>query len=281
LLNVKVLFWVLDLYPDAVWCGTNIKEKNIVLSFWKLVNKCSFKKADFIISLSNTMIKETKKYLPSSDQNKFVQIPTWVDPEKFYPLDRKKNPLLTELNLAGKFIVLYSGNIGATHDLNFLPELANSLKSHKNIVFLIVGSGSGLKNLTRKACCCNNVAFLPPQPFESLNNLLSLGHIAIVSQKYGTGGVSMPSKTYYYMACGCAIMGVVPLDSGVKDVVREYKCGFCCGHADITKMKNFILNCRHKRSILEKFSNNSRLAVEKRFNLEKCSKKFIQLISRL
>lgn len=281
--HARVVYWVLDLYPDALWCGLNISKNSLVPVVWSFVNKITFRSSDFLISLSESMCNALSRYLREVDQKKVVQIPTWVDTNKFRPVNREGNELARQLGLGDKFVIIYSGNIGATHDLSFLPILAQNLAVHKNIRFLIVGSGSGLRELQNSCMTFENIIFLPPQPIDKLCETMSLGHVAIVSQGKSTGSVSMPSKTYYYMACGCSILGVVPADSGVNDVVKNFNCGACFlpGSNQVPLMADFIIGLMNKPKLLSEYRKNSLAAVDREFSSTVCLQSFIELIKTL
>jgi hypothetical protein len=54
----------------------------------------------------------------------------------------KSNPFVEENNLKGKFVVQYSGNIGATHNIESLICVAEILKDDIDILFQIIGRGT-------------------------------------------------------------------------------------------------------------------------------------------
>lgn len=279
--RARVIYWVLDLYPDALWCGLNMSKNSVTPLIWSFVNRITFRSADFLVSLSESMCNALSKYMRETDLKKIVKIPTWVDTNKFRPVNRVDNEIARQLGLSDKFVVIYSGNIGATHYLTFLPMLAQKLVVHKNIRFLIVGRGSGLSELQKSCEGLENIVFLPPQPIEKLCETMSIGHIAIVSQGKLTGSVSMPSKTYYYMACGCAILGVVPPDSGVSDVVKKYDCGICFSPEQVPLIADFIVKLMNNSNLLSRYSENSIKAVEREFSSIVCLRSFTRLLEIL
>ena len=91
----------------------------------------------------------------------------------------------------------------------------------------------------------------------------------------------MPSKTYYYMACGCAILGVVPPDSGVSDVVKKYDCGICFLPEQVPLMADFIVKLMNNSNLLSSYSENSIKAVEREFSSIVCLQSFTRLLEFL
>ena len=277
--GVDVTFWVLDLYPNALWCGTSVKERSIVPIFWKLLNRLTFVWANELVSLSNSMCNALKRYLPFFKHKNVHQISTWVNHLEFKPVPRGQNEVLKELNLYDRFVVLYSGNVGATHDLSFLPKLATHLIENERVVFLVVGRGQGCDILKKECEHLANVAFLPPQPIEKLGSTMSAGYVGLVSQGDNTGGISMPSKTYYYMACGCALMGVVPVDSGVRDVVERFECGRCFLKNEIKAMADFIRELAINEGLLRKYQANSRVAAANYYSRIRCVNLWVKILN--
>jgi hypothetical protein len=69
---------------------------------------------------------------------KIALIPNWSDDE-IEPTDRLNNSLLEKLNIGDRFIVLYSGNIGRTHGIEYLAQAAEKLINNQNIHFIVIG----------------------------------------------------------------------------------------------------------------------------------------------
>jgi hypothetical protein len=58
----------------------------------------------------------------------------WADPDEIKPISKSDNWWVKEQELKGKFIVLYSGNLGLCHDPGTLIETADELRDEKNSV---------------------------------------------------------------------------------------------------------------------------------------------------
>ena len=76
------------------------------------------------------------KYISINDIN---VVPLWTDSEFLKPIAKSNNNFLKDLGIETKFIVQYSGNLGRTHSVDVLVEMAHLMKTDKDIIFIIIG----------------------------------------------------------------------------------------------------------------------------------------------
>jgi colanic acid biosynthesis glycosyl transferase WcaI len=107
--------------------------------------KYSLNLADLIVALDRFMAKriEEKGILP----NKITILPPWShDRHVYYDIDGRER-FREEHQLAGKFVVMYSGNHSPCHPLTTVLEAANRLSDHERIAFCFVGGGAEFKKV--------------------------------------------------------------------------------------------------------------------------------------
>lgn len=84
---------------------------------------------------------------------KTVMINNWIDENEIYPLDENNEKVLAfkkKYGLDGKFVIMYSGNIGLYYDLENLMKVVERIKpgtktvDGREVVFAFVGAGSVL-----------------------------------------------------------------------------------------------------------------------------------------
>ena len=100
---------IFDVYPDAISNLGILSKKSLLFKLWSSANKKSFAKAKYVYTISEGMKSILKKY--GNDLEPEV-VSIWTDNFFLKPIDPLKNPFIKKYNLTGKFIVLYSGNIG-------------------------------------------------------------------------------------------------------------------------------------------------------------------------
>lgn len=130
-------------------------------------------------------------------------------------------------NLHGKFVVMYSGNIGRVHDFSAIVPLAAALASDTRIVFVFVGNGPRRAELAKAVArhALPNVRFLPPQPIERLSETLSAGDIHLITLRPGCEDFVFPSKLYGVAAVGRRAVVIGPKDNEAARIVSWFGFG--------------------------------------------------------
>jgi len=216
---------VYDTYPDAL-SNIGIKKTNWIYKKWTKWNEKLFAKAKKIVTLSDGMADRLSNYV---DRSKITVVPNWASKESFKPIDKKENPFVKEHGLEDKFIVLYSGNMGFTHNVGTLVEVANRLKENKQVHFMLVGDGKKKPELQQmvKVYGLNNCTFLDWQPADKLQYSLASADLGVITLNDETALVSVPSKTYNLLAVGAPLLCIAPKESEIANMVAQNGNGAC------------------------------------------------------
>ncbi len=130
--------------------------------------------------------------------------PNWSETARFRQVPRS-HALLERLGVpAGARVVLYSGNIGEKQGLELILDAAQAHVDLKDLVFLIVGQGTGKARLLDRVQRdgLRNVLFAPLQAYEDLPALLASADAHLVIQKRGVADAVLPSKLTNILAVG-------------------------------------------------------------------------------
>ena len=173
------------------------------------------------------MARTLRGHLRPEDPLNITVIPTWVDAEFIRPMNKAENPLIRRHGLEGRFVVMYCGNFGATHDLTSLIDAAELLLDCPDVFFVLIGGGTRVREVTASVAQrkLRNLALLPFQSSEHLPYWLAAADCAVVCLDEAFVGVSMPSKTYFAMAAGSALVAVSPPGTDLAAVVQAAGCG--------------------------------------------------------
>jgi glycosyltransferase involved in cell wall biosynthesis len=132
--------------------------------------------------------------------------------------------------LAGKFNVVFAGNIGPAQALDVVIDASAVLReSHPLVQFVIVGSGIDLERLRQRAAAQHavNVLFLPRRPVHAINAVLSRADALLVHLRDDElFSITIPSKTQAYLLAGKPIIMAVRGDAA--DLVRDSNAGLVC-----------------------------------------------------
>ncbi len=223
-----------DIHPDIL-IRTGRLKKGLVTGLWEIINRLIFRFADAVVVLGPRMAEHLRKH-KRVPQEKIYVIPNWSLGE-IEPLPRQ-NSFRETHKLGDALVVLYAGNMGILHNLEWLIESAAELKG-RNIKFVFVGEGEKRFFLEKQAeqKRLDNVLFLPYQEAETLNTMLCAADICVVALEPKAAGLAVPSKTYSILAAGRAILALASENDDLAAVVRQWKCGWVAQNsAEVTEI---------------------------------------------
>lgn len=271
----KFTLLLFDIYPDSLSEHNVVKEDSLIYTFWKKANKKVFSKASHIITLTEGMKNRAAQYV---DKRRITVIPIWTDNEFFKSIARNENIFVRQNKLQSKFIIMYSGNLGFTHNIEILVDLAAAFKK-QNVEVLIIGEGAKKALIKKKieTLGVNNCRLLPWQPMDMLPHSFSSAHIGVVSLGNEASTLSLPSKTFNLMSVGVPILGIANKESELASLIKKYSIGESFKSNDLRGMVDFVNELINDKERFEWFGNNSKLASQD-FTPEN-AKKIVDIVS--
>ncbi|MBC7381820.1 MAG: glycosyltransferase family 4 protein [Bacteroidia bacterium] len=259
-LKNKFSILIFDVYPDVLKIY-NINEGNWLYKFWGRQNKKIFAKAHRVYTIGEGMAKLVDAYM---SRNKMVIIPNWSGLTKLHSVSKENNPWIKRNILENKFIVQYSGNIGYTHNVEELVEIAKELKNEKDLIFLIIGRGEKVKLIQELITTyqLNNCLLMPFQADNELNYSLAAADLGVVLLDDKTSHVSIPSKIYNLQAVGVPLLGIASMDSELNKHIEQFHNGKCFPKNDKQGIIDFILNMKNHPDKQKLLSENSKIAAQ-------------------
>lgn len=254
----KIAYHVLiyDLYPEALVQAGLLNARHFIYRLWERSNSHVFTKANKIFTLSESMKEAVSVYAPSS---KVHIIHNWADTSYIHPLPRSHNKFLKKHNLHNKMVVMYSGNMGLTHDLESVVAAAELLKSYNEFVFVFIGDG-GKRLLLKQRVDerkINNVLFLPYQSATDFPMAMAAADIGVVTLGIGAEGISVPSKTYINLAAGVCLLAIAPVTSELSRLIREHDAGVICAPGSPEQVAAFLKQLLQDPTILDTYRRNA------------------------
>ena len=248
---------VMDLYPDALVNFGKIKKGSIFEKVAHSISRGTLRKAKNVVVIGRCMQRVLEK--DGIEPNRIVNIPNWVNETEVRCISKEENSLRKELNLSDKFICLYSGNIGISHNMNDLLEVAVELRAEEDIRFVIVGGGIKKAQLEqfRDEHQLENLMLLPYQPTSRLSESLGLGDFHFVSLRQNFSGLVVPSKAYGALAAGKPIVYQGSEESELALMIKEHDLGFVVNEGDVEGLKEAILSLYRDPQRLAALSKNA------------------------
>jgi glycosyltransferase involved in cell wall biosynthesis len=251
---------IFDIYPDVISELGYLSENSRIIKWWRKSNKKVFSKAERIFTITESMKQVLLKY---AGHHEVEVVPIWTDNTFLKPVDPIENTFLKTHNLSGKFIVMFSGNIGLSGGVDVLIDLAVKIKSN-DIFFLIIGDGANKEMMNEKAIKLRlkNLLFFPWQPVTELPFSLSSASLAFIFLGAKTSKLVIPSKLFNFLSVGSPLLCVSPKGSEVEKLVTKYECGKNFEQDDIVEMAKFITDVSTNKELLTLMKKNSLKASE-------------------
>ena len=270
------IYNVRDLYPDIARVTGGVKNR-VLLHLLEVSNQIAYQSADSIVAIGNDMaVRIAAKGVTSA---KITVVTDWADCELIRPVDQ--SPLRAEFH--DQFIVMYSGNLGLSQQLETVLDAAGLLAGRRRIVFLLVGEGARKNWLIERAheLELKNVRFLPYQPKERLAESLSAADLHLISMLPGSAGCVVPSKIYAIMAAGRPVVAMMDKNSEVASLVNKYEIGKVVTPGDAEALANAITEASDNPERLEGMRDIARRVALEKFERKTVTGQFADVIERV
>jgi len=231
--GTPIAYWAMDLNPDQIIAMGKIKPRSITARVLEAINRLILRRSKIIFALDRFMAERLKAR--NIDESKIVVIPPWPHEQHIESLDQATNPFRIKHNLAGKFVIMYSGNHSPANPLKTLLEATLRFKDDPELRFLFIGGGHGKKEVEALIAehKPTNVISLPYQPLADLKYSLSSADIHVVSLGDDMVGIIHPCKIYGAMSVGRPILFFGPKPSHVSDILNQEQIGWHIAHGDV------------------------------------------------
>jgi len=258
--NLSYSILIYDIYPDVLENFGYISRDSKLSKWWKNNNVMAFNESVRVFTISNGMKEVLSQYILS---DRIEVVYPWVDTSFIKPLNKKDNWFIDKHKLNDKIIIQYSGNMGVTHGLITFIKVAEKIQKLTKYHFLFIGDGVEKNNLVEycQKAHLKNITFLPFQDSKILSYSIPSADISIVSLAGEANDISIPSKTFYQMAAGNAILCMSNKTSELAKVVMENSCGIVFEPSSVNKISSFLSSVSKKE--LELLGYNSRKASQK------------------
>ena len=250
---------IYDMYPDALVHYGYTKSSGVIFRIWSALNRRAFKKARKVFTLTEGMKRLASQYVATEDQIEIV--PLWSDASDFKFIAKEENLILKATQSLGKFVLVYSGNLGLTHPVEKLVELGHYLDPDKFSI-VIIGGGAKQKMLEKllQKKAFSHVHLLPWQPIENLSHNLYAADLNVVTLDSQASDLSIPSKTFNILSIGNPVLGICSESSGLAELINQYDCGLTSSGEDLQELAQQLIKLEAERTELDRLKENSSLA---------------------
>jgi colanic acid biosynthesis glycosyl transferase WcaI len=271
------IYIIHDIFPDVL-VRLGVVRNQKIIRFFGLIENYYYSKAAFISVLSDGFKRNLiDKGVPAE---KIVVIPPCVDTDFIKPVSIESS-LRKEWRLEGKFVVLYSGNLGFSQDLDILLSVAKLFSDRSDICFVIVGEGvkkdyiqsvvveTGLKNIQLHAFLSH----------EMVPELYSMADISLVLLNKEIEVESVPSKTFTIMASGRPLIAVAGENTELAELLECSGCGIRVQPGNDNELYTAILRLYENSTSRSELGERARKHVLKFYTKGTAAKMYSELIN--
>ena len=213
-----------DVFPEIATELDRLRNP-AVIGVLRLLVGSYLRRADRIVAIGETM--RDRLEAKGAPPERLRVIPNWVDTSEITPQPRD-NTWAVQHDLASRFVVMHSGNVGHAQDLDSLVRAATFLRDRDDLRIVIAGFGARhaqIIALAERLEVEETVRFLPYQKRERLSLSLSSADVHVVGLAKGLAGYVVPSRLYGILAAGRPVIAAADERSETARLVREIGCG--------------------------------------------------------
>jgi colanic acid biosynthesis glycosyl transferase WcaI len=229
--GARLVNWLQDIYPEtAVELGVPFMRGPVAASLAALRN-ATLREATATVVVGELMGRKVEAL--GAPAERIHVIPNWCNDEDI--VAAADNPLRRQWDLADKFVLGYSGNLGRAHEFATVLAAAERLRNEPRVAFLMIGGGKRFDELSaavRARGLAGAFRFLPYQARTLLSYSLGAANAHWVSLDPRLEGLMVPSKFYGIAAAGKPIIIIGDPNGELGRLVQRNACGFAIALGD-------------------------------------------------
>ncbi|PYM50121.1 MAG: hypothetical protein DME16_07220 [Candidatus Rokuibacteriota bacterium] len=250
-----------DLFPEVTRLMESFRSR-LMDAALERVGRALVARADRIVAVGETM-RDRLVEGKGADPARVTVIHNWADCAAIIPRP-KDNAFARAHGLAEPFVVMHSGNLGLSQNLDTFVEAAARLRGEPGIEWVLMGGGARQAALAARVSelGLERVRFLPRQPEEGLADAFGSADIFVIGLRQGLAGCIVPSKLYGILAAGRPYVAAVEPACEVANITFKHDCGLLAPPGDAAVLASRVLELYRDRELCRHLGANARRAAE-------------------
>lgn len=233
-----------DLYPEVIFAHGMLSSRRLAARMLTVLFRRAYTRAAAVVSLGPRMTSRLVAKGVAADR--ICEISNWATGD-LHVIRGAANELRSSWNLEGKFVAVYSGNLGIAHDCETLIRaVAIASRSVPQLRLVFIGGGTRCdeaRQRVRDQGLEDIILFKPFVPFELLPQTFGLADLAVVTLLPGFEGLVVPSKLFGNMARRVPTLYIGPPGSDVDVYLQESGGGVSVPNGDAEAAAQFLTLC--------------------------------------
>lgn len=228
-----------DIFPENAAVSGIISRKSIIYKFLLSIMNRGYSYVDKLIACGSDMSQHFMN--KGLEPSKIFVIPNWIDQELLDLEVATDRNIYFNLDLKGKVVLEFAGNIGRVQGLGRFLKLFHKAMN-PNLILLVVGDGAN-KNELEKYVWENkisNVFFFKSKPRSEQAKFLNSCDIGLITLCEGMYGLGVPSKVYNLMSAAKPIFYIGDKNSEIDNYIKKNKIGWSFNWQDENDILNFL-----------------------------------------
>jgi colanic acid biosynthesis glycosyl transferase WcaI len=283
--GVPMVFWHQDIYSEAIGVAARGRLPVVgalVARLAERLERTVARRSEAVVAISPTFLERLTIW---GVADKTTVVPNWAPLDEL-PLCPPDNEWSDRVGLRGRRVVLYSGTLGLKHDPSVLALIATRLgSSDPEARVVVISEGKGrdwLEGWKRdQGPVADNLVLLDFQPYEDLPDVMGSATVLVAVLEPDASRFSVPSKVLTYLCAGRPIVGVLPTDNSVAEILEAQGAGVVvppARHDDVASMVTRLLDDPES---CQTMGRAGRRYAEQTFSPETAADRFVEVFGRL
>ena len=260
--NCRSYLILRDIFPEwAVDMG--LLRSGLIYRYFKSVEKYQYRQADVI------GIQTPSNFSYFSQEHKDLSARVEVLNNWLAPIGSSTSSInISSTTLAGRKILVYTGNIGIAQGIEILISLAETYIQDKQVGFLFVGRGTAVEMLKKQVGIrqLDNVLVhdeIEPNEIPALLAQCKVGLIALDTRHRHD---NIPGKFLAYMQAGLPVLATINAGNDLEVMINQNRVGRVITSNNVAELKQQADDLLASLATDDDFSGRCRQLAESRFS---------------
>ena len=274
--GAKLVVYLLDIHPDIAVAMGKLRDGRMVRGLQRILHRV-YRGADRIVTPGRDMQQRIAR--AGIDAREITVLPNWIDTTLVRPV-KENNGFRQRHGLAGRFLVMYSGNLGLCQQLGDIIAAAGHLRHRPEILFVLVGDGALKASLEEQVrqLGLTNIRFFPYEPKSRLAESLSAADVHLVPLDPRVADCLMPSKLYGVLASGTPLVAIAPEDCELAQLARTDRLGAVAPPGQPEALADVLQAMHDRQADLAAMGRRARQLAEQSFDRRQITARFGDLL---